>query len=245
MAGMSAVFFDVQLRPVVFFQGYADLMAKVLLSSGEPTSVVKGNLLLMDHHQVLDGGDPPRSPLATRQAHASPTPKIHQVMLVEVALRQVFGPGAGPGHSEHSPLLPPGHSPTVRPPSGGQSPGRARPRHFGQRGREHLGAGAEDQHQDQVSGWGGAWLVGDTGSPGGSAPKTRAAPPRAASCWVQPWWTHRVFNSMAGLTTEVFEELPSAQGLCLVTRFACSPPAGEALPSISRRNLMPLSSKPP
>ncbi|NWX66743.1 MTP protein, partial [Promerops cafer] len=52
-AGMSATFFDVQLRPVVFFQGYADLMAKVLLSSGEPTSVVKGNLLLMDHHQVI------------------------------------------------------------------------------------------------------------------------------------------------------------------------------------------------
>ncbi|NWW90819.1 MTP protein, partial [Rhynochetos jubatus] len=53
MAGMSAVFFDVQLRPIVFFQGYTDLMAKVLLSSGEPTSVVKGNLLLMDHHQVI------------------------------------------------------------------------------------------------------------------------------------------------------------------------------------------------
>ncbi|NXQ90344.1 MTP protein, partial [Nyctibius grandis] len=52
-AGMSAIFFDVQLRPVVFFQGYTDLMAKVLLSSGEPTSVVKGNLLLMDHHQVI------------------------------------------------------------------------------------------------------------------------------------------------------------------------------------------------
>lgn len=54
-AGMSATFFGVQLRPVVFFQGYTDLMAKVLLSSGEPTSVVRGNLLLMDHHQVLDG----------------------------------------------------------------------------------------------------------------------------------------------------------------------------------------------
>ncbi|XP_014795886.1 PREDICTED: microsomal triglyceride transfer protein large subunit-like [Calidris pugnax] len=53
MAGMSAVFFDVQLRPIVFFQGYTDLMAKVLLSSGEPTSVVKGNFLLMDHHQVI------------------------------------------------------------------------------------------------------------------------------------------------------------------------------------------------
>ncbi|NXD27402.1 MTP protein, partial [Spelaeornis formosus] len=53
MAGMSATFFDVQLRPIIFFQGYTDLMAKVLLSSGEPTSVVKGNLQLMDHHQVI------------------------------------------------------------------------------------------------------------------------------------------------------------------------------------------------
>ncbi|XP_017688132.1 PREDICTED: microsomal triglyceride transfer protein large subunit-like [Lepidothrix coronata] len=53
MAGVSVTFFDVQLRPIVFFQGYTDLMAKVLLSSGEPTSVVKGNLLLMDHHQVI------------------------------------------------------------------------------------------------------------------------------------------------------------------------------------------------
>ncbi|OWK51569.1 Microsomal triglyceride transfer protein large subunit [Lonchura striata] len=53
MAGMSATFLDVQLRPIIFFQGYTDLMAKVLLSSGEPTSVVRGNLLLMDHHQVI------------------------------------------------------------------------------------------------------------------------------------------------------------------------------------------------
>uniref|UniRef100_A0A8C3TVV5 Vitellogenin domain-containing protein n=1 Tax=Catharus ustulatus TaxID=91951 RepID=A0A8C3TVV5_CATUS len=53
MAGMSATFFDVQLRPIVLFQGYTDLMAKVLLSSGGPTSVVKGNLLLMDHHQAI------------------------------------------------------------------------------------------------------------------------------------------------------------------------------------------------
>uniref|UniRef100_A0A8C3MKM6 Uncharacterized protein n=1 Tax=Geospiza parvula TaxID=87175 RepID=A0A8C3MKM6_GEOPR len=53
MAGMAATFFDVQLRPVVFFQGYTDLMAKVLLSTAEPTSVVRGNLLLMDHHQVI------------------------------------------------------------------------------------------------------------------------------------------------------------------------------------------------
>ncbi|XP_071294429.1 microsomal triglyceride transfer protein-like [Agelaius tricolor] len=53
MAGMAATFFDVQLRPIVFFQGYTDLMGKVLLSSAEPTSVVRGNLLLMDHHQVI------------------------------------------------------------------------------------------------------------------------------------------------------------------------------------------------
>ncbi|XP_064573336.1 microsomal triglyceride transfer protein-like isoform X3 [Zonotrichia leucophrys gambelii] len=53
MAGMVATFFDVQLRPIVFFQGYTDLMGKVLLSSGEPTCVVRGNLLLMDHHQVI------------------------------------------------------------------------------------------------------------------------------------------------------------------------------------------------
>ncbi|XP_056351560.1 microsomal triglyceride transfer protein-like [Oenanthe melanoleuca] len=53
MAGMSATFFDTQLRPVIFFQGYTDLMAKVLLSSAGPTSVVRGNLLLMDHHQVI------------------------------------------------------------------------------------------------------------------------------------------------------------------------------------------------
>ncbi|XP_059333663.1 microsomal triglyceride transfer protein-like [Ammospiza nelsoni] len=52
-AGMAATFFDVQLRPIVFFQGYTDLMGKVLLSSAEPTSVVRGNLLLMDHHQVI------------------------------------------------------------------------------------------------------------------------------------------------------------------------------------------------
>ncbi|XP_072279996.1 microsomal triglyceride transfer protein-like isoform X2 [Pyxicephalus adspersus] len=51
--GMSAVLFDVQLRPVVFFQGYMDLMSKVFTSSGEPTSVVKGNVLLVDYLQWL------------------------------------------------------------------------------------------------------------------------------------------------------------------------------------------------
>ncbi|XP_075466695.1 microsomal triglyceride transfer protein-like [Ascaphus truei] len=51
--GMSAILFDVQLRPVVFFKGYMDLVSKVLASSGEPTSVVKGNVLLVDHLQWL------------------------------------------------------------------------------------------------------------------------------------------------------------------------------------------------
>uniref|UniRef100_A0ABM5G111 Microsomal triglyceride transfer protein-like isoform X1 n=1 Tax=Pogona vitticeps TaxID=103695 RepID=A0ABM5G111_9SAUR len=53
MAGMSAVLLDVQLRPVAFFEGYADLMSKVLMSSLEPTSVIKGNVLLMDHQQAI------------------------------------------------------------------------------------------------------------------------------------------------------------------------------------------------
>ncbi|XP_042312143.1 microsomal triglyceride transfer protein large subunit-like [Sceloporus undulatus] len=53
MAGMSAVLLDVQLRPVAFFEGYTDLMSKFFMSSGEPTSVVKGNVLLMDHQQAI------------------------------------------------------------------------------------------------------------------------------------------------------------------------------------------------
>ncbi|XP_066477502.1 microsomal triglyceride transfer protein large subunit-like [Tiliqua scincoides] len=53
MAGMSAVLLDVQLRPVTFFQGYTDLMSKIFSSSGEPTNVVKGNTLLMDHQQAI------------------------------------------------------------------------------------------------------------------------------------------------------------------------------------------------
>ncbi|XP_072480313.1 microsomal triglyceride transfer protein large subunit [Notamacropus eugenii] len=52
-AGMSAILFDVQLRPVTFFSGYSDLMAKVLSASGDPISVVKGLTLLTDHSQVI------------------------------------------------------------------------------------------------------------------------------------------------------------------------------------------------
>ncbi|KAL2780635.1 microsomal triglyceride transfer protein large subunit isoform 1 precursor [Daubentonia madagascariensis] len=52
-AGMSAILFDVQLRPVTFFNGYSDLMSKMLSASGDPVSVVKGLVLLTDHSQEL------------------------------------------------------------------------------------------------------------------------------------------------------------------------------------------------
>ncbi|XP_012593860.3 microsomal triglyceride transfer protein large subunit [Microcebus murinus] len=52
-AGMSAILFDVQLRPVTFFNGYSDLMSKMLSVSGDPISVVKGLILLIDHSQEL------------------------------------------------------------------------------------------------------------------------------------------------------------------------------------------------
>ncbi|XP_048852055.1 microsomal triglyceride transfer protein large subunit [Brienomyrus brachyistius] len=52
-AGMSALLFDVQLRPVTFFKGYSDLMSKMFSMSGDPMNVVKGLILLLDHSQVL------------------------------------------------------------------------------------------------------------------------------------------------------------------------------------------------
>lgn len=52
-AGMSAILFDVQLRPVTFFNGYSDLMSKMLSASSDPVSVVKGLILLVDHSQVI------------------------------------------------------------------------------------------------------------------------------------------------------------------------------------------------
>ncbi|KAG5285686.1 hypothetical protein AALO_G00006240 [Alosa alosa] len=52
-AGMSALLFDVQLRPVTFFKGYSDLMSKIFSMSGDPMSVVKGLILLTDHSQVI------------------------------------------------------------------------------------------------------------------------------------------------------------------------------------------------
>ncbi|XP_010338429.1 microsomal triglyceride transfer protein large subunit [Saimiri boliviensis] len=52
-AGMSAILFDVQLRPVTFFNGYSDLMSKMLSASGDPITVVKGLILIIDHSQEL------------------------------------------------------------------------------------------------------------------------------------------------------------------------------------------------
>ncbi|CAN0437079.1 unnamed protein product [Lampetra planeri] len=53
MAGMAPILFDVQLRPITFFHGYGDLMAKMWDATGEPTSAVKGIILLIDHSQDL------------------------------------------------------------------------------------------------------------------------------------------------------------------------------------------------
>ncbi|KAM6972716.1 microsomal triglyceride transfer protein large subunit [Aplochiton taeniatus] len=52
-AGMSALLFDVQLRPVTFFKGYSDLMSKMFSMSGDPINVVKALILLTDHSQVI------------------------------------------------------------------------------------------------------------------------------------------------------------------------------------------------
>ncbi|XP_004866339.1 microsomal triglyceride transfer protein large subunit [Heterocephalus glaber] len=52
-AGLSAILFDIQLRPVTFFNGYSDLMSKMLSATSDPVSVVKGLILLIDHSQEL------------------------------------------------------------------------------------------------------------------------------------------------------------------------------------------------
>ncbi|KAK1345705.1 hypothetical protein QTO34_008169 [Cnephaeus nilssonii] len=52
-AGLSVILFDVQLRPVTFFNGYSDLMSKMLSASSDPVSVVKALVLLIDHSQEI------------------------------------------------------------------------------------------------------------------------------------------------------------------------------------------------
>nr|XP_033798130.1 microsomal triglyceride transfer protein large subunit-like [Geotrypetes seraphini]XP_033798131.1 microsomal triglyceride transfer protein large subunit-like [Geotrypetes seraphini] len=52
-AGISVSLLDVQLRPIVFFHGYTDLLSKLFGSTGKPTTIVKGNILLIDHLQRI------------------------------------------------------------------------------------------------------------------------------------------------------------------------------------------------
>ncbi|NWS47213.1 MTP protein, partial [Probosciger aterrimus] len=60
-AGMSAILFDVQLRPVTFFQGYGDLMSKMFSATGDLISVVKGLILLTDYSQEFQLQSGPRA----------------------------------------------------------------------------------------------------------------------------------------------------------------------------------------
>ncbi|NXT28007.1 MTP protein, partial [Syrrhaptes paradoxus] len=60
-AGMSAILFDVQLRPVTFFQGYGDLMSKMFSATGDPINVVKGLILLTDYSQEIQLQSGPRT----------------------------------------------------------------------------------------------------------------------------------------------------------------------------------------
>ncbi|XP_078055789.1 microsomal triglyceride transfer protein large subunit-like [Mustelus asterias] len=52
-AGMSMILFDVQLPPVVFFQGYSDLMEKIWSITEEPIPIIKGSILFIDQLQAI------------------------------------------------------------------------------------------------------------------------------------------------------------------------------------------------
>ncbi|XP_015271476.1 PREDICTED: microsomal triglyceride transfer protein large subunit [Gekko japonicus] len=51
--GVSAILFDVQLRPVTIFHGYGDLMSKMFSVSTDPMQVLKALVLLMDYSQTI------------------------------------------------------------------------------------------------------------------------------------------------------------------------------------------------
>ncbi|MCI4376407.1 hypothetical protein PGIGA_G00188080 [Pangasianodon gigas] len=53
MAGMSAMFLGVQIQPIVFFQGYSDLMIKYFSAGEGPVNIISGNILVLDHRQSL------------------------------------------------------------------------------------------------------------------------------------------------------------------------------------------------
>lgn len=52
MAGMSAMFLGVQIQPIVFFQGYSDLMSKYFSAGEGPMDIISGNILVLDYRQV-------------------------------------------------------------------------------------------------------------------------------------------------------------------------------------------------
>lgn len=52
MAGMSAMFLGVQIQPIVFFQGYGDLMSKYFSAGEGPMNIISGNILILDNRQV-------------------------------------------------------------------------------------------------------------------------------------------------------------------------------------------------
>ncbi|XP_036430092.1 microsomal triglyceride transfer protein large subunit-like [Colossoma macropomum] len=53
MAGMSAMFLGVQIQPIVFFQGYGDLMSKYFSAAEGPMNILSGNILVIKQRQSL------------------------------------------------------------------------------------------------------------------------------------------------------------------------------------------------
>uniref|UniRef100_A0A4W4DNJ5 MTP large subunit lipid-binding domain-containing protein n=1 Tax=Electrophorus electricus TaxID=8005 RepID=A0A4W4DNJ5_ELEEL len=52
MAGMSAMLLGVQIQPIIFFKGYADLLSKYFSAAEGPMNILSGNILVVDHTQV-------------------------------------------------------------------------------------------------------------------------------------------------------------------------------------------------
>ncbi|XP_076830924.1 microsomal triglyceride transfer protein large subunit-like [Brachyhypopomus gauderio] len=53
MAGMSAMMLGVQIQPILFFKGYADLMGKYFSAAEGPMNILSGNILVVDQTQSL------------------------------------------------------------------------------------------------------------------------------------------------------------------------------------------------
>ncbi|KAK1791663.1 hypothetical protein P4O66_013668 [Electrophorus voltai] len=53
MAGMSAMLLGVQIQPIIFFKGYADLLSKYFSAAEGPMNILSGNILVVDHTQSL------------------------------------------------------------------------------------------------------------------------------------------------------------------------------------------------